>query len=303
MAERFGGKFSPEGSVGKDHPAGRPAAARNAFDGKRRTQAGARSNLLFAAPLPFLISAFRGDPADLVLGLAAAGLLLLAAWLTREGILAQEAYAARTVARRPAFPRKIAGSVLIGAGLVLGGLMAGLSLVYPILFGIIGAGLHLLAFGPDPLADKGLAGVDTFQTDRVARAVDEAEKYLTAMKDAMLRANDRKLEARVDHFAATARALFRTVEGDPRDLTAARKYLSVYLMGARDATIKFADLYAQTRSPGTRADYESLLSDLETNFAARTQALLADNHSDLDVEIAVLRERLQFESPKVKPTA
>ena len=78
---------------------------------------------------------------------------------------------------------------------------------------------------------------------------------------------DRTLEARVDRFAATARTLFRTVEGDPRDLTAARKYIwRVYLMGARDATVKFADLYAQTRDAKARADYEALLTDLETTF-------------------------------------
>ena len=150
-----------------------------------------------------------------------------------------------------------------------------------------------MAFGPDPLRDKGTEGIDTFQTDRVARAVEDAEKLLTGMKDAILRANDRALETRVDRFVTTARAMFRTIEADPRDLTAARKYLTVYLTGARDATVKFADLYSQNRDPATRADYESLLTDLETNFAARTQTLLSDNRTDLDVEIGVLRERLQ----------
>ncbi|MDZ4093831.1 MAG: 5-bromo-4-chloroindolyl phosphate hydrolysis family protein [Paracoccaceae bacterium] len=298
MARRFGAEHSPDGSVTHDHtppPGSNPD--RNVFDGKRRTRTGGRSNLLFFTPIPFVVRAFQAGPGSLVLGIAAAGLLILAAWLTREGIRAQEAYDARRVARRPAFPRKIAGSVLIGAGLVAGGLMTGQGLVYPILFGVIGAGLHFLSFGPDPLTDKGMEGVDSFQTDRVARAVDEAEKHLNAMKDAILRAGDRALEARVDRFATTARALFRTVEGDPRDLTAARKYLGVYLMGARDAAIKFADLYAQSRSPAARADFEALLTDLETNFATRTQALLEDNHSDLDVEIQVLRERLQFENP------
>lgn len=67
-------------------------------------------------------------------------------------------------------------------------------------------------------------------------------------------------------------------------------------MGARDATVKFADHYAQTRDAGVRADYEALLGDLETTFAARTTALLADSHSDLDVEIAVLRDRLKLEA-------
>lgn len=297
MAQRYGGKFSPDGSVQTDHgPA--PAQAPHPYDGKRPARAGARSNLLFFVPLVFLVRAFTGTPQQLIWGLSAAALLLLAAWLTREGVRAHEAYDARKVARRPAFPRKIAGSLLIGAGLFCGGMLSGQGLVMPLLFGLAGAGLHLFAFGPDPMADKGMEGIDSFQTERVARAVDEAEKHLASMKDAILRARDRALEARVDRFAATARNLFRTVEEDPGDLTAARKYLSVYLQGARDATAKFADLYAQTRDPKTRADYEALLADLETTFASRTTAMLSNNHGDLDVEIQVLRERLAFETPK-----
>ncbi|THD81555.1 hypothetical protein E7811_16770 [Aliigemmobacter aestuarii] len=301
MAERFGGKYSPDGGPRRNHPPAPPGSGdqppRNPYDERRRTRAGSRSNLLFFVPLIFLIGAFRGDPATLVLSLLAGGLLLLAAWLTREGILAHEAYDARRVARRPAFPRKIFGSVLTGLGLAAGTIGGGEGPLYAALFGVIGAGLHLLSFGPDPLQNKGMEGVDQFQTDRVARAVDEAEKHLAAMKDAILRAGDRSLEARVERFAQTARGLFRTVEGDPGDLTAARKYLSVYLMGARDATAKFADLYARNRNAKARADYEALLTDLETTFASRTTALLENNHADLDVEIQVLRERLQFETP------
>jgi hypothetical protein len=140
-----------------------------------------------------------------------------------------------------------------------------------------------------------MEGVDAFQTGRVAKAVDEGEKHLAAMKDAILRAGDRGLERRVDQFAAAARGLFRTIEADPGDLTAARKYLSVYLMGARDATVKFADHYAQTRDAGARAEYEALLSDLETTFAAKTTTFLSNGRTDLDVEIAVLRDRLKLD--------
>ena len=102
-------------------------------------------------------------------------------------------------------------------------------------------------------------------------------------------------EARVERFQASARTLIRTVEEDPRDLTGARKFLTVYLMGARDATIKFADLWRREKDDTARSDYETLLSDLETNFAQRTRALLSDNRSDLDVEISVLRDRLKRE--------
>jgi 5-bromo-4-chloroindolyl phosphate hydrolysis protein len=152
------------------------------------------------------------------------------------------------------------------------------------------------------MADKGAEGIDPFQSDRVAKAVDEGEKHLAAMKDAILRARDRQLEAQVDQFAQTARTLFRTVEGDPRDLTAARKDIGVFLRAARDSTVKFADLYAQTRDPKARADYADLLGDLDRHFKARNTALLSNDHTDLDVEIGVLRERLALEGPSALST-
>jgi 5-bromo-4-chloroindolyl phosphate hydrolysis protein len=295
MAQRYGGKYSPGG----DNPAGVPRTGQ-AGPVPRRSRAGMRANMLFAAPVPLVMIAFGRDPVGLAFNLAAFGVLMLAAWLTREGLVAQEAYEARTVARRPAIPRKMMGSLLTGIGLFVAAFGADQGIAVSALLAILGAGLHGMAFGLDPMKDKGLEGVDSFQTDRVARAVDEAEKHLAAMKDAILRAGDRGLVARVEQFQATARRMFRTVEQDPRDLTAARRYLGVYLLGARDATAKFADLYARTRDPKARSDYEALLDDLEKEFAARTEKLLLDDRTNLDIEIEVLRERLEREGVHAK---
>lgn len=290
MAQRFGGAHSPGGP-----PPGTPKPAKkHPFHGRRPARAGARVNMLFLIPLPLAIRAFTSEPVVMAQYLAALAALLGAAWLTREGVLAHEAYDARTIARRPALPRKILGALVSGVGLALAGL-AGFGPVEAVIFAVFGAGLHLFSFGPDPLRDKGAEGIDMFQQDRVARVVDEAEDHLAAMSDAILRARDRHLSDRVAQFQVTVRDMFRTVEQDPRDLTAARKYLGVYLLGAKDATVKFADLYSRTQDQGARADYEALLSDLEDNFAAKTQTLLLDDRSDLDVEIEVLRDRLARE--------
>ncbi len=83
-------------------------------------------------------------------------------------------------------------------------------------------------------------------------------------------------------------------------MTGARKYLSVYLQGARDATLKFADIYANTRDAQARADYLALLDDLDKNFAARTQKSLLEDKTDLNIEIDVLRERLSREGVRLK---
>ena len=296
MAQKFGGKFSPDGTSNTSS-----ATDRSAFQGAKVDPVGARANILFLPAIPMVFLALNDGAVNLVVALISAGILTLAAWVLRGGLQAEAAYHARKVARRPAIPRKLFASALTGIGIALAAYRSEPGLVAPILFGIAAGGLHLAAFGMDPLKDKGMEGIDTFQQDRVARVVDEAETYLAAMTDAMKRAEDRKMELKLETFQATARDLIRTVEEDPRDLTAARKYLGVYLMGARDATVKFADVYSRTRDTQARDDYAALLDDLSDNFAARTRKLLVDDRSDLNIEIDVLRDRLQREGVQTAP--
>ena len=295
MAKRYGSKYSPNGTSDINATSNAPAA--RPFDGKKPSRVGARSNILFYAALPLAIKAFGAPPIAMAQYIVALGLLLGAAWLTREGLKAEEAFEARKVSRRPAIPRKIFGSILTGIGLGLVGI-AGWGALEAVIFAVLGAGLHSFSFGIDPLKHKGMEGIDTFQQDRVAKAVNEAERHLTSMREALDRSGDREVQSRLDQFAKTARAMFRTVEEDPRDLTAARKYLSVDLQGARDATIKFADIWARSRNVEARTSYLALLNDLESNFTARNNALLLDNKVDLDIEIDVLRDRLAREGIK-----
>ena len=60
----------------------------------------------------------------------------------------------------------------------------------------------------------------------------------------------------------------------------------------------FVDVYQRTGDADAKAEYLSLLDDLEQNFAARTQKLLSDDRTDLTIEIDVLRDRLAREAQK-----
>ena len=295
MARRYGGKYSPDPNDDPLERGPEPSSYRNA----RVDPVGARANLLFLPALPLIFFSINDGAVGLVLGLVGAAILTLAAWLLRGGLLAEAAYNERKIARRPALPRKMIASALTGIGIAVAAYKVEPGVIAPLLYGVVAAVLHSVAFGIDPLRSKGMEGVDTFQQDRVARVVDEAETYLTQMSDAMRRAEDRKMEGRLEQFQTTARDLIRTVEEDPRDLTAARKYLGVYLMGARDATVKFADIYSRTRDAKAREDYAALLDDLDQNFAQRTKKLLLDDRSDLDIEIGVLRDRLDRDGVRV----
>ncbi|WP_371153187.1 5-bromo-4-chloroindolyl phosphate hydrolysis family protein [Jannaschia sp. 2305UL9-9] len=284
MARRFGGQFSPGGSKTAGAVKTPPPALNAPLPGRARTQI-----LMALSVLPVITAFFQGGATGLALNIAAGAVLFGGAVVTREGLKAEAAWTARKIARRPAVPRKAFGAILTGVGVLLAAGIGPAGGVY----GLVAAALHVAAFGFDPMKDKGMEGVDTFQTERVARTIEEAEKHLSAMQDAVLRARDREAESRVARVIARAREMFRAVEDDPRDLTAARKYLGVYLMGARDATAKFADLYVQTQDPTVKADYFALLDDLEQGMDTKRATLLVSDRTDLDVEIEVLRDRLK----------
>ncbi|GIX13391.1 MAG: hypothetical protein KatS3mg118_1350 [Paracoccaceae bacterium] len=292
VARRHRGRYSPNGAG--DDPR-TPPADRFAGRPARRVHGGAR--LLYLAAIPMLVAAivaiFSGDAVGTALRLGAFGLFFAAAVLINEGLRAEEAYNARSVARPPAIPRKLLGAVAAGAGIALGARIAWqLDLLSSGIFGLVGLAAAILGFGPDPMRAKGIAD---FDSRRAAEAVERAEAMLAEMLEAARGFRDRALEARVEHFAAAAREMFRAVEQDPRDLSRARKFLGVYLTGARDATVKFAAIHARSPDAKARSDYEALLDDLEASFNAHRAELLNDDRAALDVEIEVLRKRLRRE--------
>ncbi len=290
MAKQFGGKYSPNGATPQEQAIVEDRAVTRAVDG-----AGNRATWLFIPAILLVFTSLNEGAATLLVALAGGAILALAAWMLREGLRAEAAYNARTIARRPAIPRKMLATALTGIGAALAAYTGTPGVITSVLYGVAAAALHWAAFGIDPLRNKRMEGIDTFQQDRVARVVDEAENYLDTIRDHIAALKDRKLDLRVSAFQAVARKMIRTVEEDPRDLTAARKYLGVYLMGARDATVAFVEVFRQSGDPSARTDYEALLTDLENNFAARTDKLLEGDRSDMDVEIKVLRDRLSRE--------
>lgn len=292
MAKRYGGKYSPDGKADAPREA--------VLDVRQIRAARSPSRLLFIPGVVLLATSLNDGPVVLVTALAGAGILTLAAWLLQQGLVAQAAYDARKVARRPALPRKMMASALTGVGIAIAAYAGDSGIIGSVLYGAAATALHVAAFGIDPLVDKRMEGIDSFQQDRVARVVDKAEAHLDAMRAQIDILDDRKLTMRVVTFQTIARKMIRTVEEDPRDLTGARKFLGVYLQGARDATTKFVGLYGRKQDETARANFESLLDDLEANFAARIEKMLLDDRGDMDIEINVLRDRLKRDGVTLK---
>ena len=250
---------------------------------------------MFVPPVVLAFSSLDEGAVGLAAGMVGAGAMLLGAWLLREGLRAEAAYNDRPIARRPALPRKILAAIMAGLGIGVATNLHDPSVLDSVLTGAVTLALHIGAFGIDPLTDKRVEGIDDFQQDRVARVVEEAEAYLEAMAGQVATLKDRPLSGRVASFQTAARRMIRTVQEDPRDLTGARKFLGVYLMGARDAAVRYAEIARRQSDTVARDKFLALLDDLELNFAAKTDHLLSDTRADLDIEIKVLRDRLSRE--------
>jgi len=317
-AQRYGGPHSPGArtpATGQDrnrpdgtgpqaggpHAAGpwRAPRAGTRFSGRRAAAVDVRGLVLFVLPLPLLFAAFgdiaRGAVAGAAADLAALALLTGGAWLLREGQKAEAAFAARSVARRPAIPRKIIAAAAAGLGVGIAAFAGwGLGALGALGMAALTSLSHLVAFGIDPLAHKGI-DVAEGEAGRVAEALDKAEARLAEITRLGRGMRDREIESRLDTLMSAVRGLLKQVEDDPRDLPRARRYLSVYLTGAHEATRKYAETHEMLGDPGLRREYLALLGDLEASFDRGRRMLLESERTDLEVEIEVLRDRLAQE--------
>ena len=288
MARRHSGTFAPGAPLGgaRAHP----------FRGRAAMRVDLRGLVLFVLPVPLFFAALgdlgAGAGLAALADLAAFGALELGAWLLRQGQKAQAAYDARAVANPPALPRKTLAAGLAGGGVALAAFTGwGLDLAASTVMGGIAAGSHLLAFGLDPMRAKGIDLAEA-EAGRVAGALDRAHALVGEIERQVHRLRDREIERKVDAMLASVRSILAQIEADPRDLPRARRYLSVYLTGAQEATRKYVEHHREAGDPTLRRDYLALLSELEASFGRGRETLLLEDRTELEVEIEVLRERL-----------
>ncbi len=287
MSKRFKGEFSPKVKSARDE---RYVAPKNM--GRLRTYRA------FAIPMfvAGFLSILGGHPIA-ALSCIGAGLGVLAsAHITKDGLIAESEYHSRVISRAPALPRKTIGALIMGASVSIGSwLGAEVNMITSIGVGAIATIGMVMSFGLDPIRAKGLAGVNQHEASRAADAIDKAEALLKEIREMAVAFKDRRLRLDVENLAISAEDMFQSIENDPGEYRNARRYLSVYLEGARDATSQFINLPKNQQSAEATAKYTALVRELDTGFRQKSQLMLEDNRNSLDIEIDVLRERLASE--------
>lgn len=111
--------------------------------------------VLFLSAFPMILLLFKGSGLSAFAALLQLALFLAGLRLIHRGQQIQNEYNAAEHARAPRPPRKILGAMLIG---IMVTLLAGhhfTELYMPIGFGVLATALSIVAFGMDPLKDKG----------------------------------------------------------------------------------------------------------------------------------------------------
>jgi len=301
--KRFGGTFSPggpprEGAAAAPRQTARPAS-RRPWAGRAATSVSLRTVGLFVFPTPLLLGALWSLMTVDVLRfggfLVAYAALILGAGLTREGLRAEAAFNARTVARPPTWPRKLFGAALTALGVGGAVWLGGGGVAGAAGFAVAAATLHVIAFGPDPMKAKGLSGLSGAALDDAVTRIETARRLVAEMTAAANRFADAALRGRVDAVAESALGVIERLERNPGDLRRSRRFLAVYLVGARDAAVSFAQAWAEDPDPAIAQRYAALLGDMQTQFDRHAEVLGESDKAALDVEIEVLQDRLKLE--------
>jgi hypothetical protein len=238
-----------------------------------------------------------GDAAGLAAMGGAYASILFGAALTGVGVVAASEYAARAVASPPAFPRKLVGAGFVALGVGLAAFFGWrLGVVQSAGFAAAAAALHVFVFRPDPMRAKGLDGLAGEALDAAVARIETARALIDEMTGAAAGLGDAALSAQIRDVAQEAEAVVAMVERDPDDLRRVRRLISVYLVGARDATVRYAQTAERARDEDARATFLSTMDDIAGHMRRNREAIEGGERVALDVEIEVLRDRLRMET-------
>lgn len=275
-------------------------ASRTRVSPQRLKMAGAGAFLLFLLPSPLLVAAvvhiFGGRLVPFILALALFAAFGFAGTLVKTGLTKQAAFRAQKIARAALVPYKTFGAIVAGAATFgVAWLLTHHGFFMSAAFGAGALAGSMLLYGPDPWGAKGLKDTGGLDGAAVVKALEDARAKLTRMETAAKSVTQPEFRQDLRDVLGKADDVIAEIERDPRDLRRARKFLHVYLSGAVEVTENFVETWPRTKAPELEAGFRELLADMKRVFAEQHEKLLQDDRLDLDVQMEVLRTRLEKE--------
>ena len=135
--------------------------------------------------------------------------------------------------------------------------------------------------------------------EMIGTALREGQEKLSELRGLSPRISDRSIRSKFDAIVAAAESILNDLKKNPRDIRAARQFLTYYL----DATIKIVSRYAdlsEKNLPSAEIQdslrkAESMLDMIHAAFEKQHARLLENDVLDLDAEMALLKQTIQME--------
>ncbi len=249
------------------------------------------------AALPATVIAFgKGNLTGIFINGGGYALYLLAAILLRRGLHQEAEYSARRISRAPKWSFKFYAALLVMlATSWIAWLGAGHTMMVSVVFGA-GALLGMyLTYGFDPRREKMIGGSHGYSADEVTDTITAAEQIIGHIERANQRINNTEFNNRILTICQDARDVLEIIEQDPGDIRRARKFLNVYLDGARKVSEGYASTHERMASDELEENFREILVTIEKVFKEQKQKLLENDFFDLDVQMEVLAAQLKRE--------
>lgn len=223
-------------------------------------------------------------------------LYLLAAILLRRGLVEEAKYHDKRISNPPKWALKTYAAILVAiATTLIAWLGANYTVLVSIAFGV-GALLGMyLTYGFDPRIEKMVTGSHGYSAAEITETIATAEQIITQIEHANQRIDNTEFNSRIIRICGAAREVLEVIEQDPGDIRRARKFLNVYLVGARKVSEGYAKTHEKMESDELEQNFRNILVTIEKVFREQKQKLLENDFFDLDVQMEVLATQLKRE--------
>jgi hypothetical protein len=257
--------------------------------------------LLYLLPLPLFPAIFialaRGNFVNFTVSLAAFVLLLAAAWSTRRGMKRDLEIVRLGWSRIRAIPWKLLGALGTGLATSLCSLfIVGNALPASVAIGATAAVGVTLSYDLDGLLYRWARRDPLISRDReVTQALQEARVRIDRIDQANRQIKNPELKRRIRHITRQAVGILTTIADDPATLRQSRRFLKVYLEGARQVTEKYASVHPDYHQGKLEDNFRNVLITIEETFEEQQRKMQQKDLLDLDIQIEVLATQLKNE--------
>ncbi|MEO0973137.1 MAG: 5-bromo-4-chloroindolyl phosphate hydrolysis family protein [Pseudomonadota bacterium] len=252
-----------------------------------------RGYLLLPLALPlvpaFVLSLLRGRADHVLAELLTLALILSAVWAVRRALRPELRHERAGEARRLRWLG--AGALALACAICDRFLVSHGTLFSVIIAALTGVGAWL-AWWPHEAAGPSAA---TTLPKTAQRQLAQARTQISGLEDLARRVQQPALTAQLEAISAEASEIVAMLEAEPRDVAKTRRFLSVYLQGALQVGERYERTALKHGVTSLEQNFVEVLETIQQAFREQRERLIANDVLDLDVQIEVLRRRLELE--------